>query len=219
MTPCHLCVVARTRQAGAGVVGQVGSGGDDLDPVTVEGQPAARHEDQRGDVDEQETAADSEAGRSGKSSPKVRIQSMSDEMSCKHTCRPSVHTSIAFAIVLYLFSPGFCSHLGATDDLRTPCRPVHLLSRSQSYSFMYRWHSCFHLVFCCLSVIFLSFWKPVPFSISFGSRDVFVANLIVACHSAHPPQHRHLFHLKPYFVLVDISDRHLYLISIVFLRA
>ena len=103
-TPCNFCVVARTRQTGAGVVGQVGSGGDDLDPVTVEGQPAARHEDQRGDVDEQETATDSEARRSGKSSY-IRIQStdkIRDYMAYLETHQmDTIHVRLEVMMCLY----------------------------------------------------------------------------------------------------------------------
>ena len=124
------------------------------------------------------------------------------------------YNSVSTTITFWIFPS--CM---VTDDLPSPHRPVCLLARSQSSTFIKsHWHASFYLVFdrtifpspcisalntfhsmrssslllTCpyqfnlLSVIFLEAFATLV-GHSRCSLDVFVSNLVLACHSEQPP--------------------------------
>ena len=118
-------------------------------------------------------------------------------------------------IVLFFFLWLFpsCRVAGMTDDLSSPHRPVRLLARSQSSTFQILFTCVFPSCFRSSSLPFLLYicpqhfpqcvfaisphHMPVPVQSSLGdlfgslrhsccSSDVFIPDLVFACHSAHP---------------------------------
>ena len=121
-----------------------------------------------------------------------------------------------------------------TDDLSSPHRPVRLLARSQpstlQISLSCVFPSCFRSSplpfpwYICPQhfpqYVFAIFphRMPVPDQSSLGdlfgslrhsccSSDVFIPDLVFACHSAHPSKHPHLGHLNPFFLSLRCSSR------------
>ena len=118
---------------------------------------------------------------------------------------------LTYLLFLWLFPS--CRVAGMTDDLSSPHRPVRLLARSQSStlqislacvfpscfrssSLPFPWYICHHH-FPQYVFAISPHHMPVPYQSSlsdlFGclrhsccSSDVFIPDLVFACHSAHP---------------------------------
>ena len=129
----------------------------------------------------------------------------------RHPASDEVSGYFAYLLFLWLFPS--CRVAGMTDDLSSPHRHVRLLARSQSSSFQISLTRVFPSCFLSSSLPFPCYihpqnfpqyvfaisprHMPVPVQSSVGdlfgslrhsccSSDVFIPDLVFACHSAHP---------------------------------